>query len=638
MDWNAELVNSAWWLLKAYLVTLVIFFISLFLLARSTVWGRQFWALTGGYFSPKRSWKPILGLCVILLLTLFAVRMDVLFSMWYNTMYTSLQNLDEATFWFAMWLFAILASIHVIRALIDFYIQQSFIIHWRKWLNEHLLSRWLDNQAYFRTQYLEKGIDNPDQRIQQDVTLFAESSLSLSMGVINAIVSTIAYTLILWGLSGPLALLGIEIPRGMVFMVFAYVLIATVFAIRIGRPLILLNFLNERFNADYRYALVRLREYAESIAFYAGEKVEGALLRSRFAQVIGNAWAIVRRSLQFLGFNFVVSQTAAVFPFIIQAQRFFSKQISLGDLVQTSQAFGRLQENLSFFRTAYDQFASYRATLDRLSGFTSAIEQAHRLPAPAIRADGTRLALENLSLSTPAGQVLLRDLSLEVAPGKPLLIRGPSGSGKTTLLRAIAGLWPYSEGAIVRPAHGTLFLSQKPYIPLGTLRDALYYPDSPGREAIDNPDPKGYRQSRAASDSSALKNLDGLLSAAHALNAPPALSATDETAVKALQDVQLGHLASRLDETADWGRILSLGEQQRLAFGRLLLAKPVAAFLDEATSAMDEGLEDAMYRLVRQQLPEMMLVSVGHRNTLFAHHPAHLVLAGKGSGKWEIHD
>src|SRR5690606_11336507 len=248
--------------------------------------------------------------------------------------------------------FAILAGVHVVRALVDFYIQQSFIIHWRKWLNEHLLSQWLENQSYFRTQYLAKGIDNPDQRIQQDITLFAQTSLSLSMGVINALVSTIAYTLILWGLSGPLALLGIEIPRGMVFLVFAYVLIATVFAIRIGRPLILLNFLNERFNADYRYALVRLREYAESIAFYAGEKVEGALLRHRFSQVIGNAWAIVRRSLKFLGFNFVVSQTAAVFPFIIQAQRFFSKQISLGDLVQTSQAFGRLQDNLSFFRTA----------------------------------------------------------------------------------------------------------------------------------------------------------------------------------------------------------------------------------------------------------------------------------------------
>lgn len=636
MDWNAELVNSAWWMLKAYLVTLVVFFISLFLLARHTIWGRQFWLLSGGYFSPKRSWKPILGLCLILFLTLFAVRMDVLFSMWYNTMYTSLQELDEKVFWFAMWLFAILASIHVIRALTDYYVQQSFTIHWRQWLNENLLSRWLGNQAYFRTQYLDKSIDNPDQRIQQDITLFAEISLSLSMGVINAVVSTIAYTVILWGLSGPLSMLGVEIPRAMVFLVFAYVLIATVFAIRIGRPLILLNFLNERFNADYRYTLVRLREYAESIAFYAGEKVEGALLRSRFAQVIGNAWAIVRRSLKFLGFNFVITQTAAVFPFIIQAQRFFTQQISLGDLVQTSQAFGRLQDNLSFFRNAYDDFASYRATLDRLTGFTSAIEQSRELPSPDIRTDGNRLALENLSITTPSGSLLMRQLNLEIEPGKPLLIRGPSGSGKTTLLRAIAGLWPYSEGIITRPEQGTLFLSQKPYIPLGTLRDALYYPDSPGLERIINPDPKGYRQSQAANHYSASKNLDGLLATAHALSLPDSPPGDDVVAADVLQAVQLGHLSSRLNETADWGRILSLGEQQRLAFGRLLLAKPIAAFLDEATSAMDEGLEDSMYRLVRQRLPDMMLVSVGHRNTLYPHHPVHLILEGKGSGNWKI--
>lgn len=631
MNWNEELIDSGLWLLQAYVATMVLFGLTAWGLARFTVWGRQFWNLVSGYFSPRRSWKPLLVVAFILFLTLCAVRLDVLFSNWYNSMYTSLQKLDEAAFWMAMWLFAVLASAHVVRSLIDFYVQQAFTIHWRVWLNEKLLSRWLEQQAYYRTQYLDKPTENPDQRIQQDVTSFVEMSLTLSMGVVNALVSTVAFTAILWSLSGPLAVMGLEIPRAMVFLVFVYVIVATVFAIKIGRPLILLNFLNERFNADYRYALVRLREYAESVAFYAGEKVEGALLRNRFAHVIGNAWAIVYRSLKFLGFNFTISQAAVVFPFIIQAQRFFSKQISLGDLIQTSQAFGQLQNNLSFFRNAYDSFATYRATLDRLTGFTTAIENSYELPEPNIQQQGTRIALSNLTISKPTGEVLINDLSFEAYAGAPLLIRGPSGSGKTTLLRAIAGLWPYCQGEIIRPEQGTLFLSQKPYLPLGSLRDALYYPN-----VLPNPDVPLIEQDIARQQSAAAnlhgtpRNLD------HAL--PPDLvqagASDDPRARQILKEVQLGHLAERLNEIADWGRILSLGEQQRLAFGRLLLAQPIAAFLDEATSAMDEGLEDAMYRLVGKHLPAITLVSVGHRSTLLAHHPHQLTL--KGNGGWEL--
>jgi len=606
--------------------------VAVLLLARATSWGRQFWGLSGQYFVQHK--KAVAGIALILFLTLFAVRMDVLFSMWYNTMYTALQNLDEAVFWFAMQLFALLATVHVVRALTDYYVQQSFIIHWRTWLNEHLLGAWLDKQAYFRTQYLQDPLENPDQRIQQDVTIFVQTSLSLSMGMVNAIVSTIAYTLILWNLSGTLALFGVDVPRAMVFLVFVYVLIATVFAIRIGRPLVLLNFLNERFGADYRYALVRLREYAESIAFYAGEKVEGLLLRHRFAQVIGNTWAIIRRSLRFLGFNFVVSQTAAVFPFLLQAQRFFSKEITLGDMVQTAQAFGTLQANLSFFRNAYDDFASYRATLDRLGGFSRAITSANTLPVPTLRDDGARLALQGVTLSKPDGSALINDLNLDLAPGQSLLIRGPSGSGKTTLLRAIAGLWPYAHGDIARPSSGVLFLSQKAYLPLGSLRAALYYPSIPAGEAEAPGDPRGHRLSQASVEFAALRNLDRLVAQAQALTAPPRPDIPDTVAIEVLTAVQLGHLVERLDEVQDWSRVLSLGEQQRLAFGRLLLARPVLAFLDEATSAMDEGLEDAMYRLIRARLPEAMLVSVGHRSTLLAHHTLHLNLAGDGN--WSL--
>ncbi len=596
MDWKQALQESGIWLAQAYAITLVASALAVWFLARRTVWGRQFWALSSDYFSPRRSWRPLLGIALILLLTLAAVRLQILFSNWYNALYSSLQALDSQAFWLAMWLFAVLATVHVLRSLFDVYIQQAFILHWREWLNEKLLQGWLHKQVYYRSQYLEHPVDNPDQRIQQDITSFAETSMSLFMGTVNALVSTVAFTLILWSLSGPLDILGITVPRAMVFVVFLYVLVATVLAVLIGRPLISLNFQNERYTADYRYALVRVREYGESIAFYAGEKIEHLLLNTRFALVIRNAWQIVFRTLKLMGFNFAVSQTAVVFPMLLQASRFFSQQITLGDLMQTMQAFDRLQDNLSFFRNAYDAFASYRATLTRLNGFILAAQDAENLPRPQILQEN-RLALQDLTVRHPDGQTLAGQLNLSLAPAQSLLIRGPSGSGKTTLLRAIAGLWPYSEGTIIRPEH-VLFLSQKPYLPLGSLRSALHYPSLP-----------------ALGDSS---------------------NSNDDAAAAVLRDVHLAHLIPRLDEAADWSRILSLGEQQRLAFGRLLLAQPQAAFLDEASSALDEGLQDAMYRLVRQRLPQAWLISVGHRNTLLSHHGQQLLLDGRGG--WQLED
>jgi putative ATP-binding cassette transporter len=591
VDWQADVVASALWLARAYAITLVLSAIGGWAVVHFTRWGRQFWHLSAGYFLSRKSWPIWLWLAFILLLTLGAVRVDVLFSNWYNTMYSALQKLDAHGFWAAMILFGVLAAIHVVRSLLDFYVQQAFTIHWREWLNERLLSRWLEKQAYYRSLSLSHLADNPDQRIQQDITSFATSSLTLGVGVINSLVSMVAFTVILWNLSGPLDVFGHELPRAMVFLVFIYVFIATVLAIWIGKPLIRLNFLNEQLNADYRYALVRIREYAESIAFYRGEHVEGGALRGRFARVIGNAWDIVYRSLKFLGFNFGVSQAAVVFPFIIQAARFFSKHITLGDLIQTAQAFGQLQSNLSFFRNIYDQFAGYRATLDRLTGFNETVDRARATPMPDTRQDGERLALQQVTVRRPDGVVLLDHVTLEVAPDQPLLVRGPSGAGKTTLLRMIAGIWPYGSGTIVRPEASSLFLSQKPYIPLGTLREALYYPQ-------------------------------------------PVAAATNADDVAMLELVQLGHLRDQLDQNDDWGRILSLGEQQRLAFGRLLLARPSAAFLDEATSAMDEGLEDAMYRLLRARLPQTRIVSVGHRSTLRRYHGAELVL--EGGGAWKV--
>ncbi|MDC7710359.1 ABC transporter ATP-binding protein/permease [Vogesella indigofera] len=592
MNWSQELLQSAIWLSEATAITLVVSLLLGVVLVRTTMWGRQFWRLAAPFFTPRISgWKPLLSLGAILLITLAGVRVNVLFSRWYNDMYSALQQLNVKLFWASMLIFGVLAAVHVGRSLLEYYLRQVFAIHWRESLNEYFLGKWLDKQGYYRSQHLAKPADNPDQRIQQDISSFVGSSLSLAMGVIDALVSTFEFTLILWGLSGVFALFGVEIPRGLVFMVYIYVIVATVLAFRIGKPLIRLNFLNEKFGADYRYALVRLREYGENIAFYRGEKVEGTTLRLRFRQVIGNAWDIVHRTLKLSGFNLIVSQTGVIFPFILQAPRFFSKQITLGDMVQTSQAFGQLQSNLSFFRSAYDEFAGFKAVLDRLTGFIDAIHSADQLPTPELTPQNEGLSVRQLSLRTPDGQTLLSQLSFSLSAGQALLIRGPSGSGKTTLLRAIAGLWPHCDGHIQRPPQSeVLFLSQRPYLPLGSLRAALHYPH-------------------------------------------PA-SANNERAAEVLRSVQLGHLIDKLDEEADWGRILSLGEQQRLGFGRLLLAAPKVIFLDEATSAMDEGLEEALYRLLRTSLPHATLVSVGHRSTLLIHHQFALTL--RSGGEWKL--
>lgn len=591
MDWSQELLGSALWVGKAFIISAILLLIIGFVLIKTTRWAAQFWSLAGHYFNPRQKPMTLVTFTVILLLSLFGVRINVLFSNWYNTMYTALQKLDESTFWVQMVVFAVLASIHIVRALASYYLQQRFTIKWRETLNEEMLSRWMDKKSYYRSYYLKNPIDNPDQRIQQDVLVFAQLSIDLVLGVISSMVSAVAFTVILWNLSDDMTIFGVVIPRGMVFLLFIYILVATVFAFKIGRPLINLNFLSERLNANYRYSLIRVREYAESIAFYSGEKSEGSRLRQRFSQVVKNMWDIVHRSLKFQGFNFFISQTAVIFPFIIQAPRFFAGKLELGGMVQTAQAFGKLMDNLSFFRTAYDSFAKYRAVLDRLTGFHQNIEEAEKLPVPHVEAKGTEVSLDKVTISTPSGYVLLQELSLQVNAGDALLIQGPSGSGKTTLLRSIAGLWPYCQGDIIRPNQDVLFLSQKPYLPEGRLIDTLFYPE-------------------------------------------PAPEHAEELAQEILDKVCLPHLKSRLFEELNWSHTLSLGEQQRIAFARILLGKPKVAFIDEATSAMDEGLEFAMYKLLRETFPAMRLVSVGHRSTLHVHH-SHL-LQLKGHGEWEL--
>lgn len=593
MDWSKELVESAWWLVKSLGITMLVFGVSAALLVRFTHWGGQFWSMAKGYLSPKRSIKPLAFFVFIVFLTLLEVRISVIHSNWYNTLYSSLQDLNQTVFWQQIVIFGFLATAAVANALLMYYAEQRFSIQWIDWLNRHLLDKWFANQAYYKTCQNFGDVDNPDQRIQQDIQLYVKRSLSLATGVIASVSSIVSFTILLWGLAGEMTVMGVTVPHALVFLVFLYVLVATVVAFWLGRPLIRLNFDNEKFNANYRYSLMRVKEYAESIAFYAGEKVEKTLLYRQLNSVIGNMWAIVYRTLKFSGFNLVVTQISMVFPLLIQVGRYFAGQIKLGDLMQTMQVFNRLHGNLSYFRNVYDDFAGYKATLDRLTDFDRAISQAADVSSIEIAQHDTDVVLVGVSVQSPVHQSLISDLSLTLPRGSSMLIQGKSGSGKTTLLRTLAGLWVYATGHIARPSD-VLFLSQKPYLPQGRLIDTMYYPKV----------------------------------------APQSVNVDEVQQV--LMQVQLGHLSDKLFDEHDWTHILSLGEQQRLAFARLLMHKPKVAFLDEATASMDEGLEDAMYRLLAQVLPDSTIISVGHRSTLLAHHQQVLQILEQGC--WRIND
>ncbi|MGW0043855.1 ABC transporter ATP-binding protein/permease [Rhodococcus sp. NPDC003348] len=606
LDWNHEFWSSLRWTLEAFGISAVCFVIVAALLLRYTRWGRQFWRISGAYFTGRDS-APVWGLlALVLFMTVFAVRMTVLFSYQGNDMYTALQlaaqgfaqgdtaalDAAESAFWTSIVIFAVLATIHVARSLFDFYIGQAFDIRWRRWLTDHVTTDWLHGRAFYRDRFVDDTIDNPDQRIQQDITDFVQISRSLSMGAVGAVVSLVSFTKILWDLSGPMTVFGTEVPRAMVFLVFVYVLISTIVAFWLGRPLIQLNFWNERLTANFRYALVRVRDGAENVAFYRGEGVERRGLLARFAAVLRNYWRIVFRTLKFNGWNLGVNQIAVVFPILIQAPRFFAGTITLGDVTQSATAFGQVHDSLSFFRESYDTFAGYRASLIRLDGLRRANHISREMPAlQAVDLDDA-LELDGVHVRTPDGTPLVTGLDLTMAPGDALVVKGRSGSGKTTLLRSLAEMWPYTEGRIRRPAgEQTLFLSQMPYLPLGDLRTAVAYPGS-------------------------ADDLD------------------DETIRTVLRKVQLGNLVDRLDEQQDWAKVLSPGEQQRIAFARILLLRPALVFLDEATSAVDEGLEYSLYDLVRTEVPACMLFSVSHRSTVDQHHTRQLELSGDGA--WQL--
>lgn len=623
IDWSTELLHSLWWLVQAWTITAVCTLAVLTLLARFTTWGRQFWTVTGAYFTGRHSLKPWLTLAAMLLSVIVDVRLAVLFSYQSNDLYTAAQVAVQGLatgndtvkssgisgFWTALLIFSILAAVLVTRVLVDLFMTQRFMLAWRTWLTDRLTGDWLDGRAYYRSRFIDQTIDNPDQRIQSDIDVFTAlsgpqpntphqtSSGTLPFGAIRSIVSVVSFTSILWNLSGDLSLFGIEIPRAMFWSVFVYVAFATVIAFALGRPLIRLSFNNEKFNAAFRYALVRLRDAAESVALYRGEKAERSQLRRRFSAVVTNYKRFVNRTMIFTGWNLSMSHIIIPLPWALQAPRLFTGQIQLGTVNQSVAAFGAIQDALSFFRNSYDTFAGYRASIIRLHGLVTADAQSRDLPkldvtGLAPNADGV-VELDDVEVRNPAGEQLIDDLSLSLAAGEAMIITGKSGTGKTTLLRSIAQLWPYASGAVRCPQGDdeTLYLSQVPYIPLGDLRTVVSYPRQPGE-------------------------------------------LPDKALQEALLAVALPRYVDRLDEDADWAKVLSPGEQQRVAFARVLLTKPKVAFLDEATSALDEPLEFMIYSLIRRELPDTVLVSVTHRSTVHRHHNTHLELLGEG--RWRL--
>ncbi len=557
------------------------------------------WRLMKSYWKSKEKWRARGLLAGVIALSLGQVYMLVMLNQWNNVFYNALQERDFEVFWPLIGQFSLIAFGYIIMAVYAIYVKQILEIKWRTWMTSRYLDEWMHSQTYYRLQVLGgDGVDNPDQRISDDIGMFVNLTLSLFIGLLKQVSTLVAFVVILWQLSGvldiPVGNTVLSVPGYMVFVTLIYSVVGTWLAHKVGRSLIGLNYDQQRYEADFRFSMVRVRENSESIAFYGGEGPEMQNFQERFGMVIRNFWALMKRTKLL---NFYVNgyaQLAVIVPILMSAPKYFAGDMQLGGFIQTLSAFGRVQDALSYFVEAYDTIAQYVAVIRRLGGFTGHMEDAENMQASfgfASRDDINGLVLQDVQVELPDGRRLLDRLSLAVPAGKYLLVSGNSGCGKSTLLRALAGIWPYGCGSVALPSGWrSMFLPQRPYLPLGSLRRAIYYPQPvPEKEAAD------------------LGEL--------------------------LERFGIGRLADRLDEVDDWSRILSLGEQQRLAFIRILLFRPDIVFLDESTSAMDEQREAEAYDILKELLPEMAVVSVGHRSTLFKKHDKKLQLTGSG---WQL--
>ncbi|MBR0776245.1 ABC transporter ATP-binding protein/permease [Bradyrhizobium diazoefficiens] len=556
------------------------------------------WRIAIPYFRSEDKWAGRGLLAAVIALELTLVAINVLLNQWQNRFYSALQAYDLDQFVIEIWIFLALAFTYVAVAVYKLYLNQWLQIRWRQWLTQHYLGEWLDGATHYRMQLRGDAADNPDQRITDDVKNFVEQTLVIGLGLLSSIVTLASFVVILWGLSNkaPLQIYGTDIvvPGFLVWCALVYAILGTGLTHWIGAPLINLNFEQQRYEADFRFNLIRVRENSEQIALLKGESAERGNLLHRFGYVIANWYAIMSRTKRLTAFTASYGQAATIFPYVVVAPAYFAKRIQLGDMMQTGSAFGSVQDALSFFVTAYRSLAEWRAVVARLDGFEMSVDSAANIAAnePTIglasSSGGKTIALEQLLVKLPNGEPLVAADAFTVQPEERVLVTGPSGSGKSTLFRAIAGVWPFGTGTIAIPEKARLMmLPQRPYFPIGPLGDAVTYPAGRGTVAPEK--------------------IKGALTA-----------------------VGLPKLAARLDEDGHWNRTLSLGEQQRLGLARALLHTPDYLFLDEATASLDEPSENRLYRLLAEKLPQATIVSIGHRSTLDAFHSRKVTLVEDG--------
>lgn len=563
---------------------------------------RQLWRLTAPYWWSEERWLARGLLAVIIGMSVFLVWLSKLLNDWNRAFFDALQNKDAASFWkllisfdsFSDFFlsFTGLVFIYIVVAVYRLWLRQFLTIRWRRWLTHVYFGDWLADRTYYRMELTNHGTDNPEQRIEQDISVFTSQTLTIVLGLLSELMTLGTFTFVLWRLSGSLTLGflgGLEVPGYMVWVALLYAIAGSWATWAIGKRLVGINFNLERYNADFRYRLIRVRENAESIALYEGEPDEARRLSGAFQRIYDLFWEYMRVYKRLTWLNVFYSQVASIFPIVVQAPRYFTGEISLGVMTQTAGAFAQVQGSLSWFVDSFANLADWKAVVDRLTTFADTIAatkaaQAQERGFDLAAADRPSLTLQDIEVALPDGRVLMSDVDLVVEPGQRLVIQGPSGSGKTTLFRVLAGLWPFGKGTIRVPKGAkVLFLPQKPYIPIGTLKEALCYPDKPD---------------------------------AH----------SDAEVAEALAACRLEHLTDRLAESANWSMTLSPGEQQRLAFARALLVRPNWLFLDEASSALDEATESRMYGLIAERLPGATVVSIAHKPSVLRFHDRRLVI------------
>lgn len=556
---------------------------------------KAFFLMLKSYWGCKDSIKSWILLVVIISLTSGSVYIATSINSWYKEFWDTIQNYDIDGFKHQLIIFVILASIHVVVSVYNAYLKSCLAINWRTWLTGKTMTRWLESDNYYKLQLADKNTDNPDQRIAEDLNMFVSSTIVLIIGTATDLAMMISFGVVLWQLSSAVDItvmgMSIHLPNGyMCYLALLYAILGTALTFYLGKPLVKLNFRQQRYEADFRFSLIRVRENSESIALYKGEEEENKYLRQSFSDLVANYIKLIvcTKRLGFLTLGY--SQTAVIFPMLISAPLYFAKIITMGSIMQISSAFGRVQDSLSTLVSNFTSWASWKSVVDRLALFYLSMEEVEKLRCIAIEKNATKLEVRDLQIKSPRDKLLLDHVNLDLSSGESLLIRGASGCGKSTLIKALAGIWPYTQGQVryLNEAK-VLFLSQKPYLPQGSLRLAASYPSAP---------------------------------------------IEDGRTEQFFKLVGLEHLIPHLDEVDTWSHILSLGEQQRVAIVRALLNQPDMLFLDEASSAMDEQSEALVYDLLNQYLPHCIMISVGHRSTLIAKHK--LVLTYQNDAKYTI--